>query len=86
MGVLSRLARLLDQVPTVRCDGRCATTACRDLTVSVLDIVHVRAVTGLTLRTEGDHVCSLLDGEGRCRAYEQRPLVCRLYGVHEYLP
>ena len=85
VGTLRRLAALLAQVPTVACTGRCATRACRDLTVSALDIAHVRHATGHTLTTHGDHACSLLDDSGTCQAHEQRPLVCRLYGVHEYL-
>ena len=64
--------------------GFSSTVACRDLTVSVLDDVHVRAVTGLALMTEGDHVRSLLD-DGPCQAYEQQ-VVRRLYGVQEFLP
>src|SRR5207249_2417488 len=28
-----------------------------------------------------DEACPLLDDEGRCRIYEDRPLVCRLMGL-----
>ena len=75
VGTLRRLAALLAKVPTVACTGRCATRACRDLTVSALDIAHVRHATGHTLTTHGDHACSLLDDDGTCHAHERRPVI-----------
>ncbi|GAA1768568.1 YkgJ family cysteine cluster protein [Nonomuraea bangladeshensis] len=30
--------------------------------------------------------CAALGDDGRCRAYEVRPLICRLYGATEGLP
>jgi Fe-S-cluster containining protein len=37
----------------------------------------------VVLRKKGKLTCPLLDGQRRCRAYDWRPLICRLFGLVE---
>lgn len=80
-----RLADLLDTLPTISCRGACAAHICRDLTVTELEAERIEHDAGLRVVDVAGR-CSLLDGLGRCRAHDVRPLVCRLYGIHPDFP
>lgn len=85
MGTLARRRALLEQLPSIPCTGACATVACRDLGVSDLDIVAM-SLAGATLGAADDgRTCSALV-DGRCAAHDERPFICRVYGVSPELP
>jgi uncharacterized protein len=74
-------------------DMQCA-TGCSDcchvrLTITAVEAAAIRAHVGgwsddrrrsLAVTGPADH-CAALDGGGRCKVYDARPLVCRSHGV-----
>lgn len=77
-----RLRRVYAQVPRIACKGLCH-DACGPIGMTPIEKylldkaagheVHTAGLTGLT--------CSALGPDKRCTAYEDRPLICRLWGV-----
>lgn len=41
---------------------------------------------GIVWANRGLFVCGFLDEDNRCRIYEARPLLCRMYGITKELP
>lgn len=66
------------KVPDAGCKGLCA-GACGPIALTQLEAKRLREATGKPLRAPGG-TCSVLR-EGRCSAYADRPLICRLFGV-----
>src|SRR5688500_12200120 len=82
---VSRLQDLYDQVPVVHCKGLCANEC---TSISMSDVEHRRMrraghpVEEVTPENLGKP-CPALSEEGRCMAYEVRPIICRIYGAVE---
>ncbi|AZM47873.1 hypothetical protein DMB38_20610 [Streptomyces sp. WAC 06738] len=84
------LDALYRSLPRMECKGRCA-SACGPVPLSPLERQRIRErgfpwvdgrVVTLPLGQKGGTTCSALDVEGgRCRIYEDRPLICRIWGV-----
>src|SRR5215469_7714608 len=81
-------------VPDVGCQGLCQ-AYCGPVSASALERRRLKVRHGLHLHgMDEDLVRALLtDGvmcpalkEGRCTVYEDRPLICRLWGATESLP
>lgn len=86
------LRRLYDQVPEINCKGLCA-DSCGPIEMSTTERATIRKrgveitdrdVALARLRDEGDFDCDALV-DGRCSVYEDRPMICRLWGVTETL-
>lgn len=75
---MTDLDQVYAQIPTVECRLRCQ-DSCRD--VPILTAEQDR----LQLPTAFD-VCPKLSGFGTCTVHEDRPLMCRLWGVTENMP
>lgn len=96
-----RLRELYDLVPVVQCKGLCHGACCFiDASVRERErMEHAggRRLTTIDARVEGGtrrdargnllarYRCSMLTTDGRCSVYEDRPMVCRLYGAAEGL-
>lgn len=83
-----RLKVIYSQLPTVKCKWLCH-DACGPvrMTMSATEARRIDRALGEPL----DHdpvtlTCTALGPDKRCRVYEQRPLVCRVYGVARRLP
>jgi Fe-S-cluster containining protein len=91
-----RIAAKLDeayaQLPRIECQGLCS-DACGPIPAGGAEQRRMEKVTGRELGVErhvqmidgklmGCHECSMLE-DGRCVAYDVRPMICRLWGVTE---
>lgn len=86
------LEDLYAMVPDARCKGLCA-EACGPIPMTVLEarrlrkaghpIPHDEMATAQFVET-GSYSCPALV-DGRCVAYDVRPLICRLYGATDAL-
>jgi Fe-S-cluster containining protein len=76
-------------VPALECKGLCQ-SACGPIGCSGAEAQRLQDL-GITLPTTVTHpihgplTCSHLSDEGRCKIYEHRPLICRLFGAAEGL-
>lgn len=87
--IINELRRLYRRVPNANCCGKC-TESCYNVPafesepiVALTDPKHVRHVSRanrFVILAEADGKCPHLI-DGRCSQYENRPLVCRLYGA-----
>ena len=91
---VKRLERLYRSLPTIDCQGKCI-DACGPIACTPLEAKRMTEaggpfkVTGRVIKLQflgniqGRIDCGYLDEEGRCRVYDVRPLICRLYGLTE---
>lgn len=78
-------AALYAQVPALDCQMKCANN-CGPIVVPAVEWKRMERATGSGADRE-EMACGHLDSEqGRCRAHEMRPLICRLWGVVEDAP
>lgn len=88
------LERIYRAVPTVACRGLCS-DSCGPIDMSIEERRRIAAhgvnippaADALTAIREGRPVadCPALD-DGRCTVYDDRPLICRLWGAVESMP
>lgn len=80
-----QLKRLYAKVPRIACRGLCA-DSCGPIKASKLEVQRLEKAGGSPLSHDPETLhCSMLEN-GRCRAYEARPLICRLWGVVRGMP
>lgn len=68
----------------LRCGRGCADCCLDDLSVTAIEAERIRSAHATLLRDGEPHApgrCAFLDGEGGCRIYADRPLVCRTQGL-----
>lgn len=68
----------------LRCGRGCSACCVDDLTVAAVEAERIRAAHPALLADEAPHpsgACALLDAEGACRVYGERPSVCRSQGL-----
>lgn len=91
---LRRLHRLYAQIPAIACKGLCHDTCVEqiDMSDTERDQLARRRVTIPPVPPGALHAmaeptdCPALTADRRCSVYEDRPLICRLWGVAESLP
>jgi Fe-S-cluster containining protein len=82
------LAAIYARVPRmVACKGLCH-DACTSVQTAAIERQRIIDATGVALpeparRGDKQPRCTQLDADNRCRAYRDRPLVCRLWGASE---
>lgn len=69
-----------DKVPSIQCKGLCH-DFCGPVLMSAAELRILEKASGKLFRPSG-MACPLLQ-EGRCSAYEARPLICRIWGTVE---
>lgn len=91
---LAKLAQLYAQIPAIGCKGLCHDTCVEQIDMSdtergqlarkgvTIPPVPPGALHGLA----GPTGCPALTADHRCSVYEDRPLICRIWGVAESLP
>jgi hypothetical protein len=67
-------------LPEIACRGLCH-EACGPIAASPLEIARLEAASGRTLGVDENLTCSMLTPAKRCVAYEDRPMICRLFGL-----
>jgi Fe-S-cluster containining protein len=80
---IRRLRRLYDRIPAMRdCRGLCADSCYSPFDVSELEqeIIAQRAFWPLQ-PGDGCSACSMLTADGRCHIYDDRPVICRVFGA-----
>lgn len=87
-----RLRRLWEQIPEVGCRGMCD-EACGPIAMSQVEIEMLDRHALLPFPRLGETAiatasgdpprCPLLDSNGRCTAYDDRPTICRLWGAED---
>lgn len=68
----------------LRCGAGCMACCTDDLTVFAIEADLLRARYPTLLADGQPHAagaCAMLDGDGRCRVYAERPYVCRTQGL-----
>lgn len=88
------LERIYRAVPQVECKGLCSRT-CGPIDMSREEwsriarrgVIIPPPIIGLNIVESGqDYRCPALDDNQRCSVYEDRPLICRLWGAVESMP
>src|SRR5205823_10623376 len=79
---LAALDALYAQLPRVQCRGLCA-TACTRIPLTELEAARLRAAspTRQAPQTTPEGRCIYLNARDRCTQDNDRPLICRAYGV-----
>lgn len=77
------LLELYAQVPAMRdCRGLCHDSCRSPLDLSLHEAARARRAAGRKLQPgDGCRSCSLLTAENRCAVYDDRPMMCRLFGT-----
>lgn len=79
------------QVPKIDCKGKCS-ASCGPITAYDNEVDLFEKRTGkdfpdaLEMLESGNLTCPHLNLLGRCDVYQNRPLICRLWGVAEGMP
>ena len=85
-GDVDRATRPLQVLHAARlqCKRGCSSCCVDELTVFAVEAEHIRRLHAELLATGTPHApgaCALLDEEGACRIYADRPYVCRTQGL-----
>jgi hypothetical protein len=87
-----RMQAIYDQVPPMKdCKGHCW-ISCGPASITpwerkrLADAGHPVTPDEIARKSPYDFFCEALGPDGRCRAYDIRPLICRLWGAVEWLP
>lgn len=76
----ARLRALYDRLPKLACQKLCE-DGCGPVPVSHLELEIVTRAAGGELPSSGTTDCPLITPDGCCSVYEDRPMVCRLWGT-----
>jgi hypothetical protein len=82
----ARLHEVYDLIPKIKCKGLCV-DECTNIGFFRPEFEHLVQITGrepkLDVQTER---CNYLSPLGRCEVYDDRPWVCRAFGVDPTMP
>ena len=88
------LDRIYRSVPTVECQGLCA-QSCGPIDMSPTERRRIEAL-GVTIPPPARLLADMINNprggtcpaltDGRCSVYQDRPLICRLWGAVESMP
>jgi len=78
-----QLKEIYAKIPKINCKGLC-TDFCGAIGMEVGEAEAMTVQAGFEPTISDDLVCGYLK-EGRCSVYENRPAICRLFGVAEKL-
>ncbi len=70
------------KLPTIECKGKCQ-ECCGPIIMSGLESQRIQGATGLPLAIIDTETlrCPYLTDEGKCSVYDNRPMICRLWGL-----
>lgn len=87
----TKLAAIYARIPDVECRGLCQ-EACGPIAMSQSEAQAIRDRVGARVRLVGDGpqvyltnartlTCPLLNPDGKCSVYANRPAICRIFGA-----
>ena len=74
-----RLETIYASIPKMECIGKCQ-QSCGAIALFPAEVKNLRNVEISLPTVDGTITCSKLSPLGTCTIYQQRPLICRLYG------
>lgn len=82
---MTTLQAIYDRIPEANCKGLCH-GACGPIGIFPKESQRIMASghpnpKAINSLRHGPLTCSALDRDRRCRIYQNRPVICRLYGV-----
>jgi hypothetical protein len=81
----AQIRALYARLPKMDCKGLCS-ACCGPIEMSLVERERLERAAGRPCTTDGRLTCSLLTVAGRCSAYDERPMICRLWGLVETMP
>ncbi len=75
-----QLDAIYSRLPKLQCKGLCQ-QCCGPIAMTKLEYARLSQRVGAPPKSRADHRCPMLGKDGRCRVYEIRPAICRLYGL-----
>lgn len=77
----AKLRELYAAIPAMRCRGLCAEVACGSVAMIEHERERIQARHGVHI-ADGMHPqgCPALTAHGNCSVYDDRPMVCRVWG------
>ena len=80
--VLDRFKKLYAQVPSFECKGLCQ-NSCTLIPLTRFEWERLvrRGIPEVSYVRDGIAHCPLLGEDGKCQAYDIRPMICRLWGA-----
>ena len=79
---LQRIREIYVRIPKVNCQGKCQ-ESCGPIAMTRLERKQLPDAID---QISPDLRCPLLTQDGKCSVYDNRPLVCRLWGVVKDMP
>lgn len=91
MNTEEKLAKIYERVPSFECKGLCQ-ESCGPIGMSQAEAQVIRERVGARVKIEGDGpqvflmrfpklTCPLLNPDGKCSVYANRPAICRIWGA-----
>ena len=71
-----------DDLPQLACKGLCH-DQCTVIPMTPVELRKVEQALKGPLEPKHDGTCGALGDDNRCRAYEARPLICKIWGMAE---
>jgi len=83
-----QLRRLYALVPVMLdCKGLCADSCRSPLDVSEMEAERIHELAGEPIVPgDGERACNMLNADGRCSVYRDRPMLCRMFGASVLMP
>lgn len=79
-----QLHKIYDLIPKIYCKGLCKEN-CTVIGGHKGEFDIIKEKYGIVAKCNDDLSCNFLTKEGRCSVYEDRPNICRIFGVAEGL-
>ena len=79
---IKKLNNIYKKLPRVKCKGLC-TESCGPINFFEIERINIERTHGAKgiPQAKRDLSCNQLTNSGRCKIYNERPLICRLFGV-----
>lgn len=79
-----KLHEIYATVPAIECQGKC-TTYCGAIGMEKGELEEIKKASGKEPQVDRHLTCNYLV-HGKCSVYDNRPLICRIWGVVDGLP
>lgn len=84
MKATEQLDALYQELPTLDCQGKCQ-ESCGLVYMSRVEWERIKVKLGWVPKNHKGLTCPMLR-RGKCRVYEIRPMLCRLWGIADAMP
>lgn len=83
MSKYDRVIEVYRRLPELECKGLCWET-CGPIPIYAVEAKNIKDKYGsmpMVRESDATQTCTMLTADKKCSIYEDRPLICRLYGV-----